>query len=199
MTTTNNEEKEVPTAFINEEIESTDSVVTPEITEVKGMVADKGDYKVSVKYSDEAIEKKLMKFETPSGESFEISVEHMIELVSHYVNGSDLAPMFVDNERIKIVYVTRNMKFKLDKDFKAGEEIVVAYEHPYPLEFAIIEEAFNIALIKPDKMGFMVTPEILAEVKRRTPQDSKKFIEKFYQSNQNLDMKKDEEELGNSS
>ncbi len=183
-----------------EEVKTTDSVVTEEVTEKKGMVADKGDYKVSVKYSDKAIEEKLMKFETPNGDSFEISVPHMIELVSHYVNGSDLAPMFVDNERIKIVYVTRNMKFKLEKDFKAGEEIVVAYEHPYPLEFAIIEEAFNLALIKKEKMGFMVTPEILAEVKRRTPQDSKKFIEKFYQSNQNLKLKEnEEEELGNSS
>ena len=185
-----------------EEIEKTeevDSVVTEEVTEKIGMIADKGDYKVSVKYSDEAIEKKLMKFETPSGDSFEISVEHMIELVSHYVNGSDLAPMFVDNERIKIVYVTRNMKFKLEKDFKAGEEIIVAYEHPYPLEFAILEEAFNIALIKPEKMGFIVTPEIIAEVKRRIPQDSKKFIEKLYQSNENLNLNKEEEELGNSS
>ena len=147
-----------------------------------GMISDKGDYKVEIKYSPEAIEKRLIRFHPKEGTSFEISADNLIELLSHYVNGQELSPAFVDTERIKVVYVDRQMKFKAEKDIKEGEEFNVAYTHPYPLEFAIIEEGFNIAKIRKDREGFVVTSEMLKEVKRKTPKSSKNFVQKFFKS-----------------
>lgn len=152
----------------------------------RAMVADKGDYKVIVRYSDEAIAKKLIKFETKSGDSFEVPVEQMIELVSHYVNGEDLAPMLVDTERIKVVYVKRHIIGTLTEDKKKGENISFQYSHPYPLEFAIIEEGFKIAEIQTDREGFIVTPELLKQVKRETPLASENFVRKFYKAFKNI-------------
>jgi hypothetical protein len=157
-------------------------------TEKKGVIADKKDYTVELKYSPKAERDQLIKFTAKKGNSFEVSAPQMIELVSQYVNGQDLEPVFVDTERIKVVYVERQMEAVLDRDFKAGEKIRLNYKHPYPLEFAIIEEAYNIAKIDSSRPGFEVTPELMKQVKRNTPQKSKTFIEKFYQAFKNLSL-----------
>ncbi len=74
----------------------------------------------------------------------------------------------------------------LERDFKAGETIHLAYEHPYPLEFALIEEAFNIAKIDKDREGFVVTPELIKKTKKQTPKSCLNFVKKFYESFKNL-------------
>ncbi len=156
--------------------------------EINGLKSIQKDYTVEIKYSKEAIKNKLIKFTTPKGESFEIGSDKLIELIGQNVNSEALAPTFVDTEKITVVYVKRQIKFRLDKDMKAGEEIRAEYSHPYPLEFAIIEEGYNIALIDKDKMAMVVTPELLKQVKRDIPEESKNFIKKFYQSFKSLNL-----------
>lgn len=159
-----------------------------EKTEVKGMVSKQENYSVEIKYSEEAEKKKLIKFIPKEGTPIEIEADKLIELLSHYVNSDMLAPTFVDTEKITVVYVKRQLKCRLDRDMKSGEEINIEYSHPYPLEFAIIEEGYKIALIDESRPGVIVTPEILKQVKRDTPKESKNFIKKFYKSFKSLDL-----------
>lgn len=155
----------------------------------KGLISEKKNYTVELKYSSKAERDQLIRFTAKEGNTFEISAPQIVELVSQYINGKDLEPVFVDTERIKVVYVTRQMEAKLDRDFKAGETIRIGYQHPYPLEFAIIEEGMKLAKIDPNREGFIVTPELLKQVKRNTPESSKNFIQKFYESFKNLGRK----------
>lgn len=152
----------------------------------KGLISEKKNYTVELKYSSKAERDQLIRFTAKEGNTFEISAPQIVELVSQYINGKDLEPVFVDTERIKVVYVTRQMEAKLDRDFKAGETIRIGYQHPYPLEFAIIEEGMKLAKIDPNREGFIVTPELLKQVKRNTPESSKNFIQKFFQSFKNI-------------
>jgi len=153
---------------------------------VAGMKSEQKDYTVEIKHTPEAIKKRLIKFTSTKKDGFEISADKLIELLSHYVNSDELAPAFVDTERINVVYVTRNIAATLERDFKAGETVHLAYEHPYPLEFALIEEAFNIAKIDKDREGFVVTPELIKKTKKQTPKSCLNFVKKFYESFKNL-------------
>jgi hypothetical protein len=153
---------------------------------VAGMKSEQKDYTVEIKHTPEAIEKRLIKFTSNKKGGFEISAEKLIELLSHYVNSEELAPTFVDTQRINVVYVKRNIQAVLDRDFKAGEKVNFEYEHPYPLEFALIEEAFNIAKIDKDREGFVVTPELIKKTKKQTPKSCITFVKKFYESFKNL-------------
>jgi len=150
-----------------------------------GLTSDQGDYKVSIKYSKKAIAEKLIKF-TVGDKSFEISSDKLIELLAKYVGSEELSPVFVNTERINVVFVKRNIQAQLDRDFKAGEIINMEYQHPYPLEFALIEEAYKIAAVNQEREGVIVTPELLKQVKRDTPKQSEHFIKSFYKSFKNL-------------
>ncbi len=151
-----------------------------------GMISEKKGYTVELKYSPKAERDQLIRFTAKEGNTFEITAPQIVELVSQYINGKDLAPVFVDTERIKVVYVKRQFEAKLDRDWKAGETIRIGYEHPHPLEFAIIEEGMKLLEIDSSREGFIVTPELLKQVKRNTPQASKNFIQKFYESFKNI-------------
>lgn len=154
---------------------------------IPGMRSEQKDYVVELKYSEDAIAKKKIRFiAKKEDKSFEIEAEKLIELLTHYVSGEALSPAFVDTERITVVYVSRQLRCRLDKDMKAGEEFNIEYKHPYPLEFAIIEEGYKIAALDLEKNAVVVTPEILKQVKRDTPESSKNFVKKFYQSFKNL-------------
>lgn len=159
------------------------------VEDKKGFKSVQDGYTVEIKYNDESKNKKLIKFSVGES-SFEISTEKLIELVSHYVNGEELAPMFVDNERINIVYVKRQIQARLDKDFKEGDILNFEYSHPYPLEFAILEEASKLALIEKDREGVIVTPELIKRVKDAMPSQNENFIKKFYESFKNLFLSK---------
>ena len=156
-----------------------------------GVVAEKDNYKVEIKYSPESIEKKLVKFTLTKGKEIVISADELIELISLNVNSDKLAPLFVDNTSINIVYVNRQMKAIANRDIKEGEEIRLDYSHPYPVEFAYLEEAYNIAKIDKTKEGFEVTDEFLKEVVKKSKRgepERKNFITKFYESFKNLSL-----------
>ena len=149
----------------------------------------KDDYTIQIKYSDEAVEKKLMKFISKSGDEFVISAEELASMLVSQVNSETLAATFVETDRVNVVEVGRQIQCVLNKDFKAGEVININYTHPYPIEFALIEEAAKYAKINMDAPAFVLTAEYIEEVKKKIKPEMKKYIETFYKSFKNLPKK----------
>lgn len=150
----------------------------------------KEKYTVQVNYSDEAIEKKLMKFITPSGDEFEVSAEEMVSMLVGQVNTETLEATFVESEQVRVVEVERQIRALAERDIKKGEEIRLTYIHPYPIEFAIIEEAAKIAKIRMDVPALELTVDYIKSVKEKLTQDQHKFVEKVYDFFKDLRIKK---------
>jgi hypothetical protein len=148
------------------------------------------NFTVQIGYSPEAIEKKLMKFITKKGDEFEISSEEMANMLIGGVNSNTLAATFVESDRINVVEVGRQLECVLDKDMKKGEKILINYTHPYPIEFALIEEAYKIAKIDETIPKIVLTKEYINEVKSKIKPEMENFITKFYKSFKNLSLKK---------
>lgn len=141
----------------------------------------KKDYTIQVNYSPKAIKQKLMRFISKSGDKFEISAEEMASILVGQVNSEVLAASFVESDRVNVVEVERQIAAKADRDIKQGEEIRITYTHPYPVEFAIIEEAMKIARIKKDVKVFELTADYINSVKGKTTPEQVKFINRFYE------------------
>jgi len=144
------------------------------------------DYTIAVKYSPEAIENKTMKFTTPGGESFEITADEMLSILMEQVNQDTLSPAFVEMDRVNVVEVSRQLEVQLTEDMKAGQKIRLNYNHPYPVEFALIEEAMKIAKIKMDVPVTTLTIEYLDSVRAKIKPIQESFMKKFYSSFKNL-------------
>lgn len=150
----------------------------------------KDKFTLQVNYDDEAIEKKLMKFITPSGDEFTISAEEMSTILIGQVNAEVVEATFVESEHVNVVEVERQVSVRADRDIKEGEEIRLNYSHPYPVEFAIIEEAANIARIRQDVPVMTLTKEYIDSVKSKTTKEQNRFVEAFYKFFKNLSLKK---------
>jgi len=146
----------------------------------------KKDYTLQVNYNKEATEKKLMKFITPSGDEFTISAEEMSTILIGQVNSEVVEATFVETDRVNVVEVERQLAVRADRDIKKGEEIRLDYSHPYPVEFAIIEEAAKIARIKKDVPVMTLTKEYIDSVKGKTGKEQHRFVEMFYKFFKNL-------------
>ena len=146
----------------------------------------KEDYTIQVNYSPEAIEKKLMKFISKFGDEFVISAEEMSTILVGQVNSELLSATFVESDRVNVVEVLRQVVVTANRDIKKGEEIRLEYKHPYPVEFALIEEAMKIAKINMDVPVFTLTREYLDEVRNKITPEQEKFINRFYKFFKNL-------------
>lgn len=146
----------------------------------------KDNYTIQVNWSKEAKKKKLMKFISKSGDEFVISAEEMTSILVGQVNSETLEATFVESDRINVVEVGRQLECVLDKDMKKGEKIRLNYTHPYPIEFALIEEAAKIAKINKDVPAVTLTKEYIDEVKSKLKPEMTEYIEKFYKSFKNL-------------
>lgn len=141
----------------------------------------KEKFTIQVNYSDEAIEKKMMKFITPSGDEFEITADEMASVLIGQVNSELIEATFVESDRVNVVEVSRQLRAVADRDIKKGEEIRIDYTHPYPVEFALIEEAMKIAKIRMDVPRTELTVEYIQAVKQKITPQQKKFTERFYE------------------
>lgn len=146
----------------------------------KPVKLEKEKYTIEINYSPEAADKKLMKFRTPSGDEFEISADEMSTILIGQVNSELVAATFVESDRVNVVEVTRQIKARADRDIKKGEEIRINYTHPYPVEFALIEQGMNLAKINMDVPVFTLTSEYLESVRDRITPEQIKFIDRFY-------------------
>jgi len=149
----------------------------------------KENYTVQIGYSDEAKEKKLMKFITKSGDEFEISAEELSSMLIGGVNSETLEATFVESDRINVVEVGRQLQCELTEDMKKGQKININYTHPYPIEFALIEEAYKIAKIDESVPRIVLTREYIDKVKAQLKPEMTNYINKFYKSFKNVDIK----------
>lgn len=152
----------------------------------KAIELKKEKFTIQVNYSDEAEAKKLMKFITPSGDEFEISAEEMASVLIGQVNSELIEATFVESDRVNVVEVTRQLRAIADRDIKKGEEIRIDYTHPYPVEFALIEEAMKIAKIRMDVPRTELTVDYIREVKEKITPHQRKFVQRFYEFFKNL-------------
>jgi hypothetical protein len=149
---------------------------------VEALKTSKDNYAVETKYSQDAINKNLIKFTVTKGKSFEISLDELIELLAKGVNKEKLAPLFVNTEQVDMVYVKRQLHGKAGKTIEAGGDITLEYVHPYPVEFAILEEAYQIAQIDMNVPKTTITMEYLAEVKEKIKPKAEEFLKASYRS-----------------
>ncbi len=148
----------------------------------KGIKLDKENFTVEVKYSDEAIEKKLIKFTVVKGNEIVLTADELVSMLVNQVNSEVLSASFVETDRINVVEVGRQLQCTLDKDYQKGQVININYTHPYPIEFALIEEAWKIAQIKKDTKVTELTVEYMEKVKNEIKPKMEKYIRKFYES-----------------
>lgn len=148
--------------------------------EKKPVELKKEKYTIRVNYSKEAIDKKLMLFITPSGDEFEISADEMATILVGQVNSELIEATFVESDRVNVVDVTRQIKARADRDIKKGEEIRIDYTHPYPIEFALIEEAAKLAKIRMDVPIRELSVEYINQVREKITPKQRKFIDLFY-------------------
>ncbi len=156
----------------------------------KGVKLDKGNFTVEVKYSDEAVAKKLIRFTVVEGKEIVLTADELVSMLVNQVNSEVLAASFVETDRVNVVEVGRQLQCVLDKDYQKGQVININYTHPYPIEFALIEEAWKIATISKDTKVTELTVEYLEEVKKKIKPEMKDYIKKFYESFKTVDLKK---------
>lgn len=140
----------------------------------------KEGYELHVNYDEESTEKKLMKFVPVGGEPFVISADEMVSILVGQVNAEVLSAAFVESDRINVVDVMRQLRVRADRDIKKGEEIRLDYYHPYPLEFAVIEEAAKLAKIQMDVPMMTLTVDYIKSAKDKILPEQKRFIDFFY-------------------
>lgn len=153
----------------------------------QGVVTKKNGYQIEAKYSQNAIEKKLVRF-TKGKESFEISAGELIELLATQVSQETLAPTFVDTTRVNVVKVKRQIAVRVNRDIKLGEEIRIDYEHAYPLEFAIIEEAWKLCLLNKEAGVTELTKEMIDKCKAQMEPGMKDYLKQFYKNTPSLNV-----------
>jgi hypothetical protein len=144
------------------------------------------DYTVEIGYSDEAKEKRLMKFITKSGDEFVVSADEMSSMIIGGVNSDVLEATFVESDRINVVEVGRQLQCVLEEDMKKGDKININYTHPYPIEFALIEEAYKIAKIDESVPRFEITKDYIEKVKAQLKPEMTEYINKFYKTFKNI-------------
>jgi len=146
----------------------------------------KENYTVQINYSKDAIKNKLMKFIPKEGTPFVVSAEEITSMLVGGVNASMLEATFVESDRINVVEVGRQIQCSLDKDMKKGDIININYTHPYPIEFALIEEAYKIAKIDESIPKVTLTKEYINEVKSKLKPEMSEYIDNFYKSFKNI-------------
>jgi len=163
----------------------------------KGVKLDKGTFTIEVKYSDEAIKKKLIKFTVKQGDEIVLTADELISMLVNQVNSEVLSASFVETDRINVVEVGRQLQCVVDKDLKKGEVININYAHPYPIEFALIEEAWKIAQIKKDTKVTELTAEYIEKIKSQIKPDMQNYIKKFYEGFKSINLNKNMDEVKN--
>ncbi len=156
----------------------------------KGKKLVRKDFTVEVKYSKEAEEKKLIKFTVKKGKEIVLSADELVSMLVNQVNSEVLAATFVETNRINVVEVMRQIVCVMDRDYKKGEVVNINYTHPYPIEFALIEEVWRIAKINKDVKALELTSEFIEGVKEKIKPEMKEYIGKFYESFKSLKIKK---------
>lgn len=156
------------------------------MSDKKAVKLEREQYTIEVNYSEEAIAKKLMRFIPKDGQPFEISAEEMSSILIGQVNSNTVEATFVESDKVHVVEVLRQIRVRADRDIKKGEEIRLDYTHPYPVEFAIIEQGLKLAKINMSAPAFTLDAEFLKSVKEKITPQQENFVDKIYKFFKNL-------------
>ena len=115
--------------------------------EKKGLIAQKPDYAVAIKYSDKAIKENLIKFIPRGDKPFEIPLHELVHLLARHMNSDLLVPAIINNNVIRMIRVKRNLTLVPNRDIMAGETVNNPFNQMMPIEFAIAEEALGLAIV----------------------------------------------------
>lgn len=155
-----------------------------------GKKVEKEKYFAEIGYSKESKKNKLVKFTIKDGNVLEISSDDLIKILLEQNKPEVLAPLFVEADKVNMVEVQRQIAVKINKDLKEGDEIRIDYVHPYPVEFALLEEVYKVAKIKEDVPVFTLTKEYIEKVRSELKPEMEQFIERFYKNIKSLEIKK---------
>ena len=146
----------------------------------QGFVSETEKFKIEVKYSDEAVEKELIKFTPKKGKSVEINADAIIGIIATQFKTKDFALALADTEinNVFVVETERYINATLDRDFKKGETISFPFKHIYPYVLAAVEETYKIC--KMTGQVESVPKEVYEETLKKLGDINKEFIEKYY-------------------
>lgn len=146
----------------------------------QGFVSETENFKIEIKYSDEAVEKELIKFTPKKGKSVEINADALIALIATNFKTKEIGLALMDTEinNIFVVEAERYINATLDRDFKKGETISFPFKHMYPYVLAAVEETYKICKITGKVES--VPKEVYEETLKKLGELNKEFIEKYY-------------------
>ena len=155
----------------------------------------KRDYSVELKYSDEAKEKKLIKFTAlRRNREFVISLDEITRLIMLHLNKDYIPMLEVVNECVDMVITERSISGVCSRDFKEGETISFNFEQPMPVEMAVAEQAFNICRINGDVVK--VPAENLLKAETELSARQKQYLEFAHKEYmKKLNKEKEEQEV----
>lgn len=156
---------------------------------LKKLPKDKGEYfendtlRIDVKYSDEAVEKELIKFTSKNGEPIVFSVQEMLDVIREQFREKrlkeTLAYTTADSTFIPTAEAAVPISFNANKDIKEGELVQFYAPMQIPLGIALVMEAHRLCIIKGKEVS-KISLDDFEEAKTTLSETNKDFTEKFF-------------------
>lgn len=162
----------------------------------KGEVFQNDFVRIETKYSEEAVEKELIKFTSKNGEPIIFSAGEMLDMIREQFREKKLAAALTtaDTTFIPSVEAAVPICFNANKDIKEGELVQFFAPMQIPLGIALVMEANRLCTIKGIEILKIPTTEF-EEAKITLAEESKEFVEKFFKPQIDA-LKKTREERG---
>lgn len=149
--------------------------ITKQKFEGKGFV-------LELNYSKKSKDKRLIKFTTDSGESFEVNSDDLTKFIFETFNQKELglALTTVDVDTVQVVKVLKQVVYEAQEDLKKGTKVLINFEQWLPYVFATIE---NVAqkLEKENKLVQGLPKEELEKYFNLLKDNNIEFLEKISQ------------------
>lgn len=147
----------------------------------KGNFFENNDIRIDIKYSDEAIERELIKFTIKEGNEFIISSQDILALIQEQFKQKSLAAALTttDTTFVPSVEVAIPICFDANKDIKMGERVMFWAPFQFPIGVALVAEAYKLCSIK-GKEILKIPMEEFKEASETLAESSKEFVEKVF-------------------
>jgi len=147
----------------------------------KGSFFENDDLRIDIKYSEEAIERELIKITVKKGNEFIMSSEDLLAIVREQFKQKDLAFALTtaDTSFVPSVEAAVPIYFNANKDIKEGELVQFFAPMQIPVGIALVMEAYNLCKIKGKEIMKIPTEEF-EEAKQTLKESSKEFTEKYF-------------------
>lgn len=156
---------------------------------LKKLPKDKGEFfendtlRIDVKFSDEAVEKELIKFTSKNGEPIIFSAGEMLDVIREQFREKRLketiAYTTADSAFIPTAEAMVPIYFNASKDIKQGELVQFFAPMQIPLGIALVMEAHRLCTIKGKEIS-KISIDDFEEAKKTLAETNKDFTEKFF-------------------